>query len=307
MPSCNSWPLEQWYDQFVPFFVFIAGSCSFVWLYHNLFSSSHRVGYLHYFLFLSIMNKQPWTFPDRCSYRHALSFLLSKQLGVKFLAHRMGVQPLPWPPLWLACFSSALSGLPSCPSGGSSGMKLQQAFCGGASGTSLQISEQGVGVRAGGSMRLEVERGWFTDQGPFLVLPLISRQVIFWTNSSVALQDSFQMVLYLSWEYIVAAHLESVSLGRTETNTKFFLFLLTSETWKLFLFHWFFCLLIRVDIQDDLLSFVTRKDDRDANGGGGYKRAETRRRGRLQKKSKEQKGKTGLRGVGGFACVCVCV
>lgn len=57
----------------------------------------------------------------------------------------------------------------------------------------------------------------------------------------------------------------------------------------------------------DLLSFVTRKDDRDANGGGGYKRAETRRRGRLQKKSKEQKGKTGLRGVGGFACVCVCV
>lgn len=157
MPSCNSWPLEQWYDQFVPFFVFIAGSCSFVWLYHNLFSSSHRVGYLHYFLFLSIMNKQPWTFPDRCSYRHALSFLLSKQLGVKFLAHRMGVQPLPWPPLWLACFSSALSGLPSCPSGGSSGMKLQQAFCGGASGTSLQISEQGVG---GKGRREHEARSW---------------------------------------------------------------------------------------------------------------------------------------------------
>lgn len=38
------------------------------------------------------------------------------------------------------------------------------------------------------------------------------------------------MVLYLSCEYVVAAQLESVSLGRTETNTKFFLFLLTSKT-----------------------------------------------------------------------------
>ena len=50
--------------------------------------------------------------------------------------------------------------------------------------------------------------------------------------------------------------------------------------------------------------FVTWIDDRDTNGGGGYKRAKTRRRGRLQKKSKEQKGKTGLRVVGGFVCVC---
>lgn len=59
-------------------------------------------------------------------------------------------------------------------------MTLQEAFCGGASGTSLQVSEQGVGVRAGGSMGLEVEHEWFTDKGPFLVLPLISsRQVIF--------------------------------------------------------------------------------------------------------------------------------
>ena len=44
----------------------------------------------------------------------------------------------------------------------------------------------------------------------------------------VALQDSFQVIL--SCEYLVAAPFELVFLGRTETNIKLFLFLLTSKT-----------------------------------------------------------------------------
>lgn len=72
-----------------------------------------------------------------------------------------------------------------------------------------------------------------------------------------------------------------------------FLFLLTS---KLLLFHCFSCLLIRVDAKDDLLFFVTWMVDGETNGRGGYKREKTRGRGRLLKKSKEQKGETGPRG-----------
>ena len=80
---------------------FMAGLHSIAWLWHNLLINSHYVWYLHYFMFLSLWIKAPWTFIHKYSYRHVFSFCFSKYLGAKLLDHRVSVKPLPWLPLWL--------------------------------------------------------------------------------------------------------------------------------------------------------------------------------------------------------------
>lgn len=134
-----------WNSDMASSFLCITGSYSFVWLYCDLFTSSHHTGYLHYFLFSSTMNKQPWIFMYKGSYRHVLSFLLSKYLGVKLLAGRVGVKPLLWPPLWLAPFPQPCIWPAFLPLWWIWWLKLQYTFCRGASCTSFQVWEQGLG------------------------------------------------------------------------------------------------------------------------------------------------------------------